>query len=227
MSRSTIITRLGAPSACGTWKAEHSRTRKTPYSSVWWISSALTTSPAIARYQRVLGVLEGPPVGVDGLSLPLPGLRDPFEWLGLPAAEGGQQRLVGVQDAAALLDDRDAVVEVRHHQVELLGPDRQHGLGLLELGDGVSDLPPAQADRHAQHHQHDNEHLGDRGATHGIVDRGDRSVASTIVSQTPVAPVSRQATAVTTGLKRTATHTMVSVSMKVVGVSGWSTKPNP
>ena len=50
---------------------------------------------------------------------------------------------------------------------------------------------------------------------------------SMIVSQTATAPVSRQAQAVTTGLKRTATHTMVSVSMNVVGVSGRSTKPNP
>ena len=31
----------------------------------------------------------------------------------------------------------------------------------------------------------------------------------------------------TTGLKRTATHTMVRVSMNVVGVSGRSTNPKP
>ena len=49
----------------------------------------------------------------------------------------------------------------------------------------------------------------------------------TMVSQTPVAPVSRQAAAVTTGLNRTATQTMVRVSRKVVGVAGCSQKPNP
>ena len=49
---------------------------------------------------------------------------------------------------------------------------------------------------------------------------------SSMVSHTPAAPVSRQAVAVITGLKRTATHTMVSVSMNVVGVSGCSTNPN-
>ena len=87
--------------------------------------------------ERVLGVLEGPTVGVEGLALLLPGLGDALDWLGLPAAEGGQECLVGVQDATALLDDRDPVVEVCHHQVELLGPDGQHRLGLLELADGA------------------------------------------------------------------------------------------
>ena len=48
-SRMTIMTRWGAPSACGTGNAETSSTRATPYSSMWWISSASTTSPAIAR----------------------------------------------------------------------------------------------------------------------------------------------------------------------------------
>ena len=40
---------VGAPSACGTGNAETSSTRATPYSSMWWISSASTTSPAMAR----------------------------------------------------------------------------------------------------------------------------------------------------------------------------------
>ena len=48
-SRMIIMTRLGAPSACGTGKAETSSTRATPYSSMWCTSSASTTSPAIAR----------------------------------------------------------------------------------------------------------------------------------------------------------------------------------
>ena len=48
-SRMIIMTRFGAPSACGTGKAETSSTRATPYSSMWCTSSASTTSPAMAR----------------------------------------------------------------------------------------------------------------------------------------------------------------------------------
>ena len=170
-----------------------------------------------------------PPEAVRRGGRPVPGVLvgalDPVERLGLAGAERGEQRLVGVQDAAALLDDRDPVVEVRHHHVELLGPDGQdwprtpaslarvsrtwRRLRLIVMPSTISTTTKtwaiaARLDR--------------------VVDGGDRAEVGD--REPDAGRAGEQAGgAVTTGLKRTATHTMVSVSMNVVGASGFSTNP--
>ena len=117
---------------------------------MWWISSVSICSPASARSSGFSASSSGPAVGVERLALVLVGVPDALDRLVGPGPEGGAQRLVGVQHPAALLDDRDAVIEVRHHQVELLGAYGEDCLGLLELDHGAQHLAATEADRHPE-----------------------------------------------------------------------------
>ena len=125
----------------------------------------------------VVRVLERPPVRVEGLALALVLFGDTFQRLCGTSAERGDQCLVRVYDAPARLDDRDAVVESRHHHVQLFGTHRKGRLGVLQPRDGVDDLATRQGNGHAGHHQHDHEDLRCHGSGLRVAESGDRAVA--------------------------------------------------
>ena len=132
MSRSTSMARGGPSSSGGSGTPEMVTHLIGPSGLGVRHSSAGTSSPASARVSGEISSVSSATVAPADQPLLVGDLRvgpDAVELLGLLGAEGGAERLVGVEDAPALLDDRDAVHEVGHHLVQLLGAPGVGGLG--------------------------------------------------------------------------------------------------